>query len=251
MGKLDGKVAVITGGSRGQGASHVRMFVEEGAKVVFTDILEDEGETLTKDLGDNVKFVKHDVRNEEEWKQVIDVAESSFGPVNILINNAGIYISRKIENHSEEEFRKVIDTNLFSVFLGMKTVISSMKKAGGGSIINVSSINGLRGMVASAAYDSSKFAIRGITKTAALEFAEYGIRVNSVHPGAIQTPMIEVDVADEGTVDNASGTIDKTPLKRVGQPEEVSKLMVFLASDDSSYSTGSEFVLDGGVTASN
>ncbi|MBD1381005.1 glucose 1-dehydrogenase [Metabacillus arenae] len=247
MGKLAGKVAVITGGSRGQGASHVRMFVEEGAKVVFTDILVDEGEALAKELGENVKFVKHDVTNPKEWKHVMDETESTFGAVNILINNAGIYLGKYIEDLSEEEFRKVINVNLFSVFLGMKTVLPSMKKAGKGSIINVSSINGLRGMVASAAYDASKFAIRGITKTAALEFAEYGIRVNSVHPGAIQTPMIET----EDAIENAGETYGKAPLKRVGQPEEVSKLVIFLASDDSSYSTGSEFVLDGGVTASN
>ncbi|GAA0485806.1 SDR family oxidoreductase [Salinibacillus aidingensis] len=247
MGKLDGKVAVVTGGSRGQGASHVRRFVEEGAKIVFSDILADEGEALEKELGENAKFVRHDVTKADEWKHVIDEAESAFGPVNVLVNNAGIVVTKKFDELTEEEYRKVVDINQVGVFLGMKTVLPSMKKAGGGSIINVSSINGLRGAAGNSAYDSSKFAVRGMTKSAALEFAEYGIRVNSVHPGVIQTPMIEV----EGSRDLVEQLKKTIPMQRTAQPEEVSKLILFLASEDSSYSTGSEFVIDGGVTASN
>lgn len=247
MGKLDGKVAVITGGSRGQGSSHVRKFVDEGAKVVFSDILVDEGEALAKEIGDNVKFIKHDVTNADEWKNVIAETEAAFGPVDILVNNAGIVVTKKFDDLSEEEYRKVIDINQVSVFLGMKTALASMKKAGGGSIVNVSSINGFRGAAGNAAYDSSKFAVRGITKSAALEFAEYGIRVNSVHPGIIQTPMIEV----EGSKDLVEQMKEGIPLKRTGQSEEMSNLIVFLASDGSSYSTGSEFIADGGLTASN
>ncbi|MDY0404200.1 glucose 1-dehydrogenase [Virgibacillus sp. 179-BFC.A HS] len=247
MGKLDGKVAVVTGGSRGQGASHVRELVEEGAKVVFSDVLVNEGEALAEELGENVRFIKHDVTNAQEWENVIAETESTFGPVNILVNNAGIVITKNIADLSEEEYRKVIDVNQVSVFLGMKTALSSMKKTGNGSIINISSIDGLRGAPGNSAYDSSKFAVRGITKTAALEFAEYGIRVNSIHPGVIETPMIQV----EGTQDQVEKLKAGIPLKRTAQPKEVSKLVVFLASDDSSYCTGSEFVIDGGVTASN
>ncbi|MDY0404270.1 glucose 1-dehydrogenase [Virgibacillus sp. 179-BFC.A HS] len=247
MGRLDGKVAVVTGGSRGQGASHVRELVEEGAKVVFSDVLVDEGEALAKELGQNVKFIKHDVTRIAEWQHVIDETESTFGPVNILVNNAGIVITKNIEDLSEEEYRKVIDVNQLSVFLGMKTALPSMKKTGNGSIINISSIDGLRGAAGNSAYDSSKFAVRGITKTAALEFAQYGIRVNSIHPGIIETPMIKV----EGSSDLVEKLKEGIPLKRTAKPHEVSKLVVFLASDDASYSTGSEFVIDGGITASN
>lgn len=247
MGKLDGKVAVITGGARGQGASHVRTFVEEGANVVFSDILSEEGEALATELGERVRFIKHDVTKADEWKKVIEETEAVFGPVDILVNNAGVVVTKNFEDLSEEEYRKVVDINQVSIFLGMKTALSSMKKTGNGSIINISSINGLRGSAGNAAYDSSKFAVRGITKSAALEFAEYGIRVNSVHPGVIQTPMIEV----EGTEKLVEQLLATIPMKRKGQSEEVSKLLLYLASDDSSYSTGSEFVIDGGVTASN
>jgi len=245
MGKFDGKVVLITGAARGQGASHARCFVEEGAKVVLTDVLTEEGEALAKELGENAKFMKHDVRSEEEWQKVVEETEATFGPINVLVNNAGIVISKPLEELSEAEYRKVIDINQVGVFLGMKAVVPSMKKAGGGSIINISSINGLRGSRGTLAYDASKFAVRGMTKTAALELAEFGIRVNSIHPGVIQTPMIaQDDVTD--TVDLLS---QKIPLKRVGQPIDISKLVLFLASDDSSYSTGSEFVADGGLVA--
>ncbi|SDW07296.1 3alpha(or 20beta)-hydroxysteroid dehydrogenase [Marinococcus luteus] len=247
MGKLEGKVAVITGGARGQGASHARTFVKEGAKVVFTDILVEEGEALAKELGENVKFMKHDVTKADDWHRVIDETETAFGPIDILVNNAGVVVTKNFDDLSEEEYRKVIDINQVSIFLGMKTVLPSMKKTGNGSIINISSINGLRGSAGNVAYDSSKFAVRGMTKSAALEFAEYGIRVNSVHPGVIQTPMIEV----EGTEKLVEKLVATIPMQRKGQSEEVSKLILYLASEDSSYSTGAEFVIDGGVTASN
>lgn len=247
MGKLAGKVAIITGGSRGQGAAHAKRFISEGAKVMITDILEEEGKALAEELGENARFMVHDVRKEDRWKEVVAETEAAFGPVNILINNAGIVAMNEIENQTEEEYRRVIDINQVSVFLGMKSVISSMKKTEGGSIVNISSINGLRGAPGTSAYDSSKFAVRGMTKSAAMEFAKYGIRVNSVHPGAIDTPMIAFEDAKE-QIDMLIQTI---PLQRVGDPDEVSKLIVYLASDDSSYCTGSEFVIDGGVTASN
>lgn len=247
MGKLDGKVVIITGGSGGQGLSHTRTLLENGAKIVATDINTDKGKALEKELGENVKFIKHDVTSAEDWKNVISETESTFGPVNILVNNAGVVMYKNIEDMSEKEFRSVLDINLVSHFLGMKAVLPSMKKTEDGSIINISSINGFRGAAGNSAYDSSKFGVRGITKSAALEFAEYGIRVNSVHPGPLQTPMIEEESVQAAIEEFA----ESIPLKRVGLAEEASKLILFLASADASYSTGSEFTLDGGLTASN
>ncbi|MBO0992838.1 SDR family NAD(P)-dependent oxidoreductase [Bacillus sp. SD088] len=244
MGKLVGKVAIITGGARGMGASHVRQFVKEGAKVVFTDILVEEGEALAKELGDNAKFIRQDVTKAKDWDQVVAETEEAFGPINILVNNAGIAFHKLIEQMTEEEYRKVMDINQVSVFLGMKAVLSSMRKTENGSIVNISSINGLKGSVAAVAYSASKFAVRGMNKSAALEFAPYGIRVNSVHPGAIATPMI-VQEDNKEMVEEFAQTI---PLKRIAKPEEVTNMVLFLASDDSSYCTGSEFVVDGGST---
>ena len=244
MGKFSDKVVLITGGARGQGAAHARAFVEEGAKVAITDVLVEEGQALATELGDNAVFFKHDVTSEAEWSAVVEETEAMFGPINVLVNNAGIVISKPIEETTEAEYRKVIDINQVGVFLGMKAVIPSMKKASNGSIINISSVAGLRGNLNTVAYDASKFAVRGMTKTAALELAQYGIRVNSIHPGIILTPMVvQEDVA--GSVEQLG---ENVPLKRGAQPEEVSKLVLFLA-EDASYSTGSEFVIDGGLTA--
>lgn len=245
MKRFEGKVVLITGGARGQGASHARKFVEEGAKVVFTDILVEEGEKLASELGPNAKFMKHDVSKASDWEKVVAETEATFGPINVLVNNAGIVISKGLQDLTEEEYRRVIDINQLSVFLGMKYVVPSMKKTEKGSIINISSINGLRGSASSFAYDASKFAVRGMTKSAAMELAEYGIRVNSIHPGIIETPM----VVQEDTKDMVKELAKSIPLKRTAQPEEVTNLVLFLASEESSYSTGSEFVIDGGLTA--
>lgn len=243
MGRLSGKVAIITGGARGMGASHVRMFVKEGAKVVFTDILEEEGQALVSELGENVKFVRHDVTKASDWEQVVTEAETTFGPVHVLVNNAGITMNKAISETTEEDYRRIVDINQVSVFLGMKAVLPSMRKTEGGSIVNVSSLNGLVG--GAIGYTDTKFAVRGMTKAAALEFANYGIRVNSVHPGAVATPMI----IQEDTKAAVEAWAKTLPMKRFAQPEEVSNLVVYLASDESSYSTGSEFVIDGGVAA--
>lgn len=243
MGRLSGKVAIITGGARGMGASHVRMFVKEGAKVVFTDILEEEGQALVSELGENVKFVRHDVTKASDWEQVVTEAETTFGPVHVLVNNAGITMNKAISETTEEDYRRIVDINQVSVFLGMKAVLPSMRKTEGGSIVNISSLNGLVG--GAIGYTDTKFAVRGMTKAAALEFANYGIRVNSVHPGAVATPMI----IQEDTKAAVEAWAKTLPMKRFAQPEEVSNLVVYLASDESSYSTGSEFVIDGGVTA--
>lgn len=242
--KLKNKIAVITGGASGMGAVHAEVFVKEGAKVVITDINKDAGEVLAKKLGENVLFVKQDVTREEEWKNVIEKTEEAFGPVDILINNAGIVIMKPIEATTLEDFQKVIDINQTGTFLGMKAVLPSMKKTKNGSIINISSIEGLEGSNYTSAYIASKFAVRGLAKAAAIEFAPYGIRVNSVHPGVIDTPMIH----QPGVAEEVKKIIDTIPLKRPAQPDEVSKLLVFLASEDSLYCTGSEFVIDGGMT---
>ncbi|WP_421662075.1 glucose 1-dehydrogenase [Lysinibacillus telephonicus] len=244
MGKFDNKVVLITGGSRGQGAAHARAFVEEGAKVAITDVLVEDGQALAAELGDNATFLKHDVTSELQWTRIVEQTEEIYGPINVLVNNAGIVISKPFEELSEAEYRKVIDINQVGVFLGMKAVVPSLKKSGNGVIINISSINGLRGSAGTLAYDASKFAVRGMTKSAAIELAPYGIRVNSIHPGVILTTMVsQSDVADV-----ADQLAENVPLKRAAQPEEVSKLVLFLAGD-ASYSTGSEFILDGGLTA--
>lgn len=243
MGRLEGKVALITGGARGMGAEHVRRFVAEGAKVLFSDVLVKEGKALEAQLGNKAKFIKQDVTSEEEWKMAVSEAENTFGPVNILVNNAGIVINDLIENMSLDTYMKVINVNQVSIFLGMKYVLPSMKKAGSGSIVNISSIAGIKASPATAAYSSSKFAVRALTQTAALEFAPYGIRVNSIHPGLIDTDMIKGD----DVKDAVNKIAQSLPLRRVARPEEVTNLLLFLASDESSYCTGSEFVVDGGA----
>lgn len=245
MARLDGKVAIITGGARGMGASHVRRFVSEGAKVIFTDILVEEGQALAKELGQNALFLKHDVTNATDWDSIVAEAEVKFGPVDILVNNAGIAPNKPIEDTTEEEYRKVIDVNQLSVFLGMKAVFTSMKKAKTGSIVNVSSLAGLIAGRNQIAYVASKFAVRGMTKAAALEFGEYGVRVNSIHPGIIETPM----TMNEETVAMLAEISKSIPLGRTAKPEEVTNLVLYLASDESSYSTGAEFVIDGGLLA--
>lgn len=243
MGRLNGKVAIITGGARGMGESHVRKFVSEGAKVVFTDLNEEGGLALANELGENVKFVKQDVTKAADWDNVITETEKAFGPVNILVNNAGISMNKSIFDITEADYKKILDINQVSVFLGIKAVIPSMQKTGNASIINISSMNGLVG--GAVGYTDTKFAVRGLTKAAALQLSGLGIRVNSVHPGVIETPM----VTQGDAVDVIKEFAKHIPIKRVAKSEEVSNLVLFLASDESSYSTGSEFVIDGGLTA--
>ena len=231
MERLKNKVAIITGGARGMGASHVRLFASEGAKVVFTDLNEEEGRILEKEIGGNVKFIKQ------------DVTEKIFGQVNILVNNAGISINKPLLEITEDEYRKIVDINQVSVFLGTKAVAASMKKSGNGSIVNISSMNGLVG--GAIGYTDTKFAVRGMTKAAAIQLSPLGIRVNSVHPGVIETPMVT-----EGDSYEVIKKLSKQiPIRRMAKSEEVSNLVLYLASDESSYSTGSEFVIDGGLTA--
>jgi 3alpha(or 20beta)-hydroxysteroid dehydrogenase len=243
MAKLDGKVAIITGASQGMGASHARLFISEGAKVVITDINEEKGRALADELGDNAVFIKQDVASEDDWQKVVDQTVDKFGKIDILVNNAGISFNKSLAEITTADYLKIFQINQLSVFLGMKTVAPVMEKNGAGSIVNVSSMNGLVG--GAIGYTDTKFAVRGMTKAAALQLAHSGIRVNSVHPGVISTPMIHQGDS-EAVIKEFAKAI---PLQRVAEPEEVSKMVLFLASDDASYSTGSEFVVDGGLTA--
>lgn len=244
VGKLSGKTVVISGGARGMGETHVRRLIAEGANVHFTDVLADEGNALAGELGASAKFSLADVTSESDWVRVIADTEAAFGPVDVLINNAGIVIRNPIEDMSEADYRKVIDINQVGVFLGMKAAIPSLRRAGSGSIVNISSVAGLVGRVQTVAYAASKFAVRGMTKVAANELGADNIRVNSVHPGPIMTPMLAG--MDKSVQDSVSAGL---PLNRIGEPEEVSDLIVFLASSDSSFCTGAEFVIDGGMLA--
>lgn len=243
MTRLQGKVIIITGAAQGMGATHARLCLEAGAQVVLTDINAEKGQALASELGANALFIQHDVTHENDWAQVIARTEEHFGRINVLVNNAGITQSKSILDTSLADYRRILEINQVSVFLGMKAVIPSMQDSKQGSIINISSINGLVG--GAIGYTDSKFAVRGMTKAAALECAPYGIRVNSVHPGVIATPMI-MQGDTKAAVEAFAQSI---PLRRVAQPEEVSSIIVYLASDDSSYSTGAEFIVDGGLTA--
>ncbi len=243
MARLADKVAVITGAAQGMGAAHARLFIREGAKVVLTDLNEEKGQTLAKELGSGALFIKQNVTSEADWQTVIETTEKNFGAVNVLVNNAGITFSKPILETTLEDYRRIVEINQVSIFLGMKAVIPSMKKSGVGSIVNISSINGLVG--GAIGYTDTKFAVRGMTKAVALEVAADNIRVNSVHPGVIETPMI-MQADTKAAVEAFAKSI---PQKRLAKPEEVSSLVLYLASDESSYSTGSEFVVDGGVTA--
>lgn len=247
MGRLDGKVALISGGARGQGATAARRFVAEGARVAVGDILDDDGKALVQELGDAASYAHLDVTKEEDWKAAVAGAEGEFGRVDVLLNNAGILAFGKIEDSSLEDYMKIVNVNQVGVFLGMKAAVPAMKRAGGGSIINISSVEGLRGLPRLTAYTASKFAVRGMTKSAAVELGKYNIRVNSVHPGFIDTPMTRAQGLEGVDVDKlfSSGV----PLRRAGTPEDIVNMVVFLASDESSYCTGAEFIVDGGATS--
>lgn len=241
MKRLDNKVALITGASGGMGAAHAKLFIKEGAKVVLTDLNQEAGKTLAKELGSNAIFLKLDVADPKDWARVVQETETQFGPINILVNNAGIADPiAPIQEMDNDGYMRMIKINQYSVFLGMKYTFPSLKKTGNGSIINISSVSGFIGLPGMIAYDATKFAVRGMTKTAAAEFGKYGIRVNSVHPGAIETSMV---------TDEERKIAKSIPLSRIADPIEISKLVLFLASDDSSYSSGSEFTADGGMLA--
>ena len=245
MGRLAGKVAIVTGAAQGQGAAIARAFVAEGAKVALADIADDLGKALADELGSDAIYVHHDVSDEDSWKAVVEETVRAFGPVTVLVNNAGVLTFAELPTMELAEFQRLISVNMVGCFLGMKTVAPVMKEAGGGSIVNCSSVEGLGGMPSLVAYTGTKFAVRGMTKAAAMELGPSNIRVNSVHPGMVDTNMTRSMAGDEGMAWAAK----RVALRRVGTPETIAPMYVFLASEESSFSTGAEFVADGGATA--
>jgi 3alpha(or 20beta)-hydroxysteroid dehydrogenase len=247
MGRLSGKVALITGAAQGMGEAHARLFVREGAKVILTDVNRDGGEALAADLGEDALFVDHDVARSEDWLRVVKEGEARVGPITSLVNNAGVIgpVQNMLE-FGEADFLKVCAINQLGVFLGMKAVLPSMIANGGGSIVNISSIAGMLGTRESsnAAYCASKWAVRGMSKLVATQHGRDGVRVNSVHPGYILTPMM-VAATDE----SGGGAVDAIPLGRMAQPEEVSNVVLFLVSDEASFVSGAEHVVDGAMIA--
>ena len=247
MGKLTGRVAIITGAAQGMGEAHARRFVKEGADVALTDVNTERGEEIAAELGEHARFYTHDVSDLSDWERVVAEVDEAFGAPTILVNNAGIIGPvQETTELEEEDYLRVIAVNQHSQFYGMKTVIPYMQRAGGGSIVNISSTAGMISVVGSPnlAYVGSKFASRGMTKHVALQYGPDQIRVNSVHPGYILTPMM-IAATDE----SGGGVGDVVPLRRLADPDEVSSLVLFLASDDSSYISGTEHVIDGGLIA--
>jgi 3alpha(or 20beta)-hydroxysteroid dehydrogenase len=246
MKRLENKVAIITGAARGMGASTARLFTAEGARVVIADLLDAEGTALASELGGAARYRHHDVAREESWQQLLDYTLAEFGGLDILVNNAGVLLMRGLMDTSREEFERVIGVNLLGTFLGIKSAAPHLIARGGGAIVNISSIDGLKGSNATSAYSASKWGVRGLTKVAAMELGHRGVRVNSVHPGGILTPMIARPGAE------AQAATQKyfrgVPLGRIGQPEEVARVTLFLASAEASYVCGAEIVVDGGMT---
>ena len=248
--RLEGKVALISGGARGQGAAEARLFAAEGAKVVFGDILDELGaqvEAEIRELGSEATYVHLDVTREEDWAAAVQSAVDRYGKLDILVNNAGIVSWGRLEDSSSEEWDRIMEVNAKGVFLGTRAAIPEMRRIGGGSIINISSISGLVGQdTVQAAYNASKGAVRLLTKTTAIQYASEGIRANSVHPGSVATPMTAARQADPEVLRQSESRI---PLGRVGQPLDIAYGVLYLASDESSFVTGSELVIDGGFTA--
>jgi 3alpha(or 20beta)-hydroxysteroid dehydrogenase len=244
MGRLQSKVAIITGGARGMGAATSRLFVQEGAKVAIADVLDSEGAALASELGDAARFYHHDVTSEEGWAELVRTVEADFGAIDILVNNAGILLFRTLLDTSLADYERVLKVNLTGEFLGIKAVAPGMIARGKGAIVNISSVDGMKGANGLAAYSSSKWGVRGLTRVAALELGHRGIRVNSVHPGGVDTVMTNHDGSTREKVSERFGNV---PLQRVGAPEEVARATLFLASDDASYLAGAEIAVDGGM----
>jgi 3alpha(or 20beta)-hydroxysteroid dehydrogenase len=261
MGRLDGKIAIITGAARGMGEASARLFVAEGASVLLTDVLDAEGVAVAAELGETAKYQQLDVTDEAAWGVALKVAVAEFGTPDVLVNNAGVLRFGPLLTTDVAELRTILDINLIGPFLGMKVIGAAMTAAGRGSIVNISSTGGMVGMSTIGAYVSSKWGLRGLTKTAAIEFGPLGVRVNSVHPGGVTTAMVGVSppalveppAPGKAETDPALAAADRMaehqPVPRLGRPVEIARAVVFLASDESSYCTGAEFVVDGGSIA--
>ncbi|RKF23099.1 glucose 1-dehydrogenase [Altericroceibacterium spongiae] len=241
MKRMNGKTAIVTGAAKGMGLCHARMLAAEGASVALTDIDSEGGEAAVRDIGGATKFYRHDVSSAESWDLLVQQVEKDFGPVSVLVNNAGIGYPVPVEKLDEAQYRRFFEINELGCFLGIKAVLDSMRNARSGSIVNISSACGIQALDETIAYTATKFAVRGMTKAAALDLAKYNIRVNSVHPALTRTDMCRPETVGD--------LLDSVPLRRIGEPEEVSSVVLFLASDESSYCTGAEFVVDGGFTA--
>ena len=239
MGRVDGKVVLISGGARNIGAASARLLVAEGAKVVVGDLLDEEGAALAAELGDAARYVHLDVTSPDDWKSAVAYAVSEFGKLNVLFNNAGIFNGAPIQRFKLAQWQQMLDVNLTGAFLGIRASTEAIIDAGGGSIINTSSIEGLRGTPWAHGYVASKWALTGLTKSVALELAPQGVRVNSIHPGRISTPA----------TDQMPDDLIPIPLGRPGLPTEIATFVLFLASDESSFATGAEFVVDGGTVS--
>ena len=249
MGRVEGKVALITGGSMGMGEQHALLLAKHGAKIIVTDVANEQGETVAKTIvknGGEALYLSLDVSDEEAWKAVVNEGVNAYGKIDILVNNAGILLQKPIHETETSEWDRLFDINVKGMFLGTKYILPAMQKAGRGSIVNISSIYGLVGGPSAAAYEASKGAIRLLTKATAVDYAPFNIRVNSVHPGLIKTPMTAPLLATEET---AQQVLDATLMQRAAEPIEVSQAVLFLASDEASFMTGSELVVDGGYTA--
>jgi len=243
MKRFENRTVIVTGGARGMGASHARGFIAEGANVVIADVVDQEGRSLVDELGGRAIFSRLDVTSEADWAATVTAAENAFGPVSVLVNNAGIVHFARIADTEPADWSRVIDINLTGTYLGIRALASSMRKAGGGAIVNISSGAGMSGAFGLGAYVASKWGVRGLTKTAALELARDKIRVNSIHPGATRTTM----AAQPDVEAVMAASVRGLAIPRIAEPEELTRLVLFVASDEASFSTGSEFIADGGA----
>jgi 3alpha(or 20beta)-hydroxysteroid dehydrogenase len=242
MGRLDGQVAIVTGAARGQGEAEARLFAKEGAKVVLTDILADQGAAVAADIGEAASFVRHDVSSPEGWTEVVRSTQEAFGRIDILVNNAAIVGTLRLEDTEPELYERLYRVNQLGVYLGMHAVIAPMREVGGGSIVNIASVAGLKGSGSLFAYASTKWAVRGMSKAAAFELARYKIRVNCICPGVIDTPM------NDGNSERMMEVLLRTtPMRRMGEPQEIAEAALYLASGAAAFVTGIDLVVDGGM----
>lgn len=246
VGRMDGKVAIITGAARGQGEAEARLFAAEGARVVVADVLADEAAAVAADIGDAARSATLDVTDEDAWQRVVAETEEAWGPVTTLVNNAGILDFEALERYDVDRFRRVLDVNVTGAFLGIKSVAPSMARASNGSIVNISSNAGMEGLPFVSAYSTSKWAIRGLSRSAAIELGRKGIRVNTVHPGMVDTPMTRMGAE---TAETDSAFVRHLPIRRVGTVDDIAPVVLFLCSDEAAYVTGAEYVVDGGHLA--